>query len=206
MEQNDKQLGAEFLLAEFNAIQQRAIQIEQSKSNSVNFYLVIVAATIAGVPGMLSLIPQEATRIVLIAMFLFIFIIGSLTLDHSINQAANIIRLYRCSGKIRRFFLENSNDIKSYLPFEANDAFPRIYIKSNLAYRGSEVVVSTINVASFFIVIAIAFSIISWVLSVTIAVIVAIIAWVLQEKYFRRKLQRFEKSAERKIAFPERMN
>jgi hypothetical protein len=126
MTNNDSKLGAEFLLAEFNAIQQRAIQIEQSKSSSVNFYLVIVAATIAGVPGIFSLVPKEAAWIVLIAMFTFIFVIGLLTLDHSVNRAVTIIYLYRRAGKIRRYFLDQASDIKNYLPFEANDALPRI--------------------------------------------------------------------------------
>ena len=101
MADNNEKLGAEFLLAEFNAIQQRAIQIEQSKSSSVNFYLVIVAATIAGVPGILSFVPKEAARVVLIAMFAFIFVVGLLTLDHSVNQAVNAIRLYQHSGQFQ---------------------------------------------------------------------------------------------------------
>lgn len=145
---NDAKLGAEFLLAEFNAIQQRAIQIEQSKSSSVNFYLVIVAATIAGMPGLLSFVPRDAIRVVLIATFTFIFIIGLLTLEHSVNQAINIIRLYRRAGKIRRYFLDQANDIQAYLSFEASDAFPRINLPDSLSYRGAEVTVFTINIAS----------------------------------------------------------
>jgi len=203
MASNQGNFGPEFLLAEFNAIQQRAIQIEQSKSSSINFYLVIVAATIAGVPGMLSFVPPEAVRIVLIAMFLFILIVGLLTLNHSINQAANIIRLYRCAGRIRRYFLDQSSGIKSYLPFEANDTFPRIYIHNNLAYRGSEVTVSTINVASASIIAAISFSTLSWIWSIVFATIIAIITWILQEEFARKKLQRFEVAAQHKIAFPE---
>lgn len=199
---NDAKLGAEFLLVEFNAIQQRAIQIEQSKASSVNFYLVIVAATIAGVPGILSLVPKEASRVVLIATFAFIFIVGLLTLEHSVNQAINIIRLYRRAGKIRRYFLDQDSDIKAYLPFEANDALPRINLPSSLAYRGAEVTVFTINIVSVAIVFAVFFSFISWVLAVGAAIVVGGIAWVLQRRYFRKKLQRSEELAKRRITFP----
>jgi hypothetical protein len=201
MADNNEKLGAEFLLAEFNAIQQRAVQIEQSKSSSVNFYLVIVAATIAGVPGILSLVPKEAARVVLIAMFLFIFVVGSLTLNHSVNQAANIIRLYRCAGKIRRYFLDHASDIKAYLPFEANDAFPRIYVRSSLAYRGSEVTVFTINVASAAITSAVIFSFVSWLWGMVAAIVMAGVTYMLQERFLRKKLQRFEEAAKRRITF-----
>jgi hypothetical protein len=203
MADNSEKLGAEFLLAEFNAIQQRAIQIEQSKSSSINFYLVIVAATIAGVPGILSLVPKEAARVVLIAMFAFILIVGLLTLDHSVNQAVNIIRLYRRAGKVRRYFLDQENDIKAYLPFEANDALPRINLSSSLTYRGAEVTVFTINIASIATIFAVIFSYISWIWAIVAAIVVAGITWKLQGMYFQKKLKRFEEIEARKIIFPD---
>ncbi|MGD1944428.1 MAG: hypothetical protein ACFB0G_24285 [Leptolyngbyaceae cyanobacterium] len=192
-------------MAEFNAIQQRAIQIEQSKSSSINFYLVIVAATIAGIPGVLSLVPAEAVRLVLIAMFSFIFAVGLLTLDHSVNQAVNIIRLYRRAGKIRRFFLTQASDIKVYLPFEASDSLPHINLPSSLAYRGAEVTVFAINIASVAVISAVIFSFASWLWAIIAALAAAGMTWQLQRLYFRKKLQRFEQKAKRSIIFPETM-
>ena len=203
MAENNSKLGVEFLLAEFNAIQQRAIHIEHSKSSSVNFYLVIVAATIAGVPGILSLVPTEAARLVLVAMFAFIFAVGLLTLDHSVNQAVNIIRLYRRAGKIRRFFLTQASDIKIYLPFEASDSLPRINLPSSLAYRGAEVTVFAINIASVAVISAVIFSFASWFGAIIAALAGAGITWQLQRIFFRKKLQRFEEKAKRSVIFPE---
>ncbi|MBD2106769.1 hypothetical protein [Nodosilinea sp. FACHB-13] len=202
MASSDKSIGAEFLLAEFNAIQQRAVQIEQSKASSVNFYLVIVAATIASIPGVLSLMPKEAARYIVIGTFSFILIVGLLTLDHSVNQAINIIRLYRRAGKVRRYFLDQAENIKLYLPFEANDSLPRINLPSSLAYRGAEVTVFAINVASVAIIFAALFSSISWIWASIVGTAVGGTAWILQKMYFRRKLEYFEKIANLKVTFP----
>lgn len=199
----DINIGAEFLLAEFNAIQQRAIQIEQSKASNINFYLVIVAATIAGVPGIIRILTTETVRGVLIAIFVFISIIGILTLEHSVNQATNTIRLYRRAGKIRRYFLDQDSDIKAYLPFEASDSLPRIYLPISLAYRGAEVTVFAVNIASVSITFAMILSFNSWAWSVVAAIVAGGIAWFLQTSYLRKKLQRSEELAKRMIAFPD---
>jgi hypothetical protein len=197
-----KNLAAEFLIAEFNALQQRAAQIEQSKSNSVNFYLVIVAATLAGMPGLANLVPKQATSIVLSSAFLFIFIVGFLTLDHSINQVVNAIRLYRRAGRIRRYFLDQSYEIQAYLPFEPNDAKPLIAPDFlSLTHRGSEVTVFTINVASLSIFFAILFSAISWSCAILIAALVAVFSWILQNRYFHKKLQQAEQISKQQIHF-----
>ena len=195
-------IGAEFLLAEFNAIQQRAIQIEQSKSSSINFYLVIVAAAIAGVSGTINLFPGAEISLLFFITSAFILVVGCLTLDHSINQAATIVLLYRRAGRIRRYFLEQSKDIEPYLPFQATDALPRIYLPASLTYRGAEVTVFVINIASISIMSAAIFSFLSWTGTAIVSIAIAGIFWLLQNLYCRRKLTRFEASAQRKVLFP----
>lgn len=77
--------SVDFLITEFNALQQRAVQAEQSKATSTNLYLIIVAATLAGIPSLLTLVPKEIIPVVLTSAFLFIFIAGLLTFEYSIN-------------------------------------------------------------------------------------------------------------------------
>lgn len=189
-------------MAEFEAIQQRAIQMEQSKSSSINFYFIIVAAAIAAVPGMLSLVPDTMARPLLMAMLLFIFLAGIRTLENSVDQAINAVRLYRRAGRIRKYFHDVCQDIQGYLPFEASDAFPRINLPASLAYRGAEVTVFTVNVVSLSGVFGIAFSYLSVWLSLAIFVTFMCFSWVLQQRYFRGKLRRSEDVAKKRVYFP----
>ena len=60
--------STDFMVAEFNAIQQRAVQKEQSRSTATNLFLIIVAAALAGLPGILQLV--SAALIGLLRAFL----------------------------------------------------------------------------------------------------------------------------------------
>ncbi|MCG8362445.1 MAG: hypothetical protein MJA27_03810, partial [Pseudanabaenales cyanobacterium] len=99
------------------------------------------------------------------------------------------------------YFLDQANDIQAYLPFEASDAFPRINLPDSLSYRGAEVTVFTINIASVVIIFTVIFSFISWVAAVIAAFLTTIIAWVAQKIYFRKKLKRSEALAKYRIFF-----
>jgi len=193
--------SVDFLLAEFNALQQRAGQAEQSKATNTNLYLIIVAATLAGIPSLLTLVPRDLIPLILIAAFLFILITGLVTLEYSINQSVISMILYRRAGRIRRWFAIQDPNIRPFLPFEPNDDRPAIYIPI-LSFRGGETAAFIINVAAAALIVSVFLSYLSWPIAIVGAAITAILAWILQRNYALRKLRLAEDAISRHILFP----
>jgi hypothetical protein len=145
------EVSVNFLIAEFNALQQRATTLEQVKSSQLNFFLLVVAATAA---GLASLAGNAAFASYLPASFLFaflfVFLLGVATLLQSVNYSVSIISFYRRAGRIRRWFVDFHQDIARYIAFQANDDRPPYKImRSHIAARGGDAVLLMVNAASF---------------------------------------------------------
>ena len=193
--------SVDFLIAEFNALQQRAVQAEQSKATSTNFFLVIVAAILAGLPFLLNLVPPELISLILIAAFTFILIAGCLTLEHSINQSVISMILYRRAGRVRRWFAVQDPTIRPFLPFEPNDDRPAIYIPV-LGFRGGETAAFIINVAAAALIVSVGLSYLSPIIAFVGAVITAVLVWIFQRLYALRKLRLAESEVSHHVLFP----
>jgi hypothetical protein len=196
-----KDASVDFFIAEFNALQQRAVQAEQSKATSTNLYLIIVAATLAGIPSLLTLVPPDLIALVLISAFLFVFIAGLLTLEYSINQSVISMMLYRRAGRIRRWFAVQDPNMQPFLPFEPNDDRPAIYITS-LSFRGGETAAFVINNVTAALIVSVALSYLSWTTAIVGAIITFILAWILQRAYALKKLRLAENAVGHHILFP----
>lgn len=199
--QKEKDSSVDFLIAEFEALQQRAHLVEQSKTTSTNLYLLIVAAALAGTPGLLSLVPKNFTTVILIAALVFILVAGLLTLEYSITQSVVSIMLYRRAGRIRRWFLEQDSTIGVYLPFAPNDDSPAINVPL-LESRGIETTAFIINVLAAAAIVGVALSLLSWIAAIIAAALTAVLAWFLQRAYARRKLRRAEAEVRHRVKFP----
>jgi hypothetical protein len=196
-----------FLLAEFNALQTRAIAMEQAKSNQVNFFLVAVGAITAGIFALsdLQTLQTYLIEVIVITSFL-ILLLGFATLNQSINYSAASVSLYRRAGRIRQWYLNADEKIKQFVPFIPGDDRPRYWLSfSYAAFRGGDAVILIINSVSFAIfttgILFLIFQIPS-LLVLVIAGLLAIISWYLQQLFIKVRLLKVEAQNIKNIHFP----
>ena len=140
-----KTIPTEYLIAEFNAIQNRAINLENLRSSRVNFLLFTTGAIIAGIGGLVQtdiLLPYIKTIVLLAAGS--ILTIGLLTLNYTIDDTVTLVLFWRYAARIRRYFVDESPVMEKYLPFPPYDDKPRVD-SSHLALRGSDATLLVIN-------------------------------------------------------------
>jgi hypothetical protein len=204
-----EQLAYQYLLAEYEALQERIAGLEQARSGQVNFFLVIVAAFVASLSGFYDLLQGSKDIWIIAAAGSFIlFLVGFSTLHNSVDYSISVIVLYRRAGRIRRRFWELDKAMLPYLPYEPADDRPKIKLATfYLGYRGGEPVLLIINalaLAAFFLALLTGiFSLPIFALTI-IAVILVTGIWFLQLKYVSRKLARSETHYEKpeQVHFP----
>ncbi len=197
--------AAEFLLAEFNALQNRAVALANNQLSRVNFLLILVAATLAGLGQVVNTPPLQPylSSIILIAS-LGILLIGLFTLRNNIDDAGASVILFRRAGRIRLWFVEQSPQIARYVAFEYGDDRPKVDVPF-LSFRGGEAVVLLINALAFCtVIVAMTIAIMPFSkLVYTIEVVVAfIVAWIGQSYYIHKVLQKGEKRSASRVKFP----
>jgi hypothetical protein len=191
----------EFLIAEFNALQERAISLEQRKSNRVNFFLVVTAAVVAGSANLIDNMGFQAYRSAAVALAAFsLLVLGTLTLQQCIDDSVSIVAFYRRAGRIRLWFVECDVKIEPYVAFHYGDDRPRMYV-SYLAFRGGEAAILVTNVVLFCAIIIALFAPASWSIALIEIIIASLLAWFLQVAYVRGRLQRAEEIQEA-VHFP----
>lgn len=192
----------DFLLAEFNNLQQRAAQLEQLKSSSINFFLLIVAAVATGIPALASTINDVLyMKITLTTAPLLLFFFGILTLNNSIDYSVAAIAHLRRAGRIRRWFVELDSSIGAYVPWDPADNRPKIYIP-RISFRGSEVSVFFINTINAALSVSILLANISFMTSIESFAITTIIIWFAQKYFVTKKLQNAEVRDLQNVHFP----
>lgn len=121
------ELTSNFLLAEFSAVQDRIKSYEEIKSQRVNFFLLIVGAVAAGImTGLQAEIVQSNLLAIALISSVIISFIGIMSLYHQVITSVSIVTLYHRSGRIRKWFYDNDEDILPYLVFEPADDKPRL--------------------------------------------------------------------------------
>ena len=200
--ESDHKISADFLLAEFNALQNRAIALANSQSNRVNFLLIIVAAALAGVSQLVnSLTLQPYLYGVILAAALGILLLGLFTLRQNVDDAVASVILFRRAGRIRLWFVEQNPQIAQYIAFEYGDDKPTMDVPF-LSFRGGEAVILLINALAFCAVVVIALPFRGFV-TILIELSVSLpIAWVSQSYYVHKVLQKGERRSASAIKFP----
>ncbi len=199
-------LSADFLIAEFNAIQERAMGLEEIKSGRINFFLIIVAAIIAGISGLAdtAIAQQHYPEIILVGAAL-VLALGVSTLKSIVNYSYAIVMLFRKAGRVRRWFLENDMKIKNYLPFESNDDRPRIRI-SLISWRGAEAVLLIINAVAASIVVGMGLSSLSQTWAAIGAGGALLLVWLIQVWFVKGHLKKIEQQESENTLFPSVLN
>ncbi len=203
-----KETSVEYMIAEFNALQGSVARLEETKSSRVNFYLLIVAAVLAGLSGV-----ADGTNLlihpnIIIAIAAFVLLIlGIAVLNQLVHYSGAIVSLQRRAGRIRRWFSEADATIEPYLAFEPRDDSPSLDVKdAYLEFRGGDVIVLTVNAALLCVgVVALLYYFsptISLPLTLLFGTSSAILAWLAQRNQIHAQLRRVETSVQKNVYFP----
>ena len=200
--ENDIKISADFLLAEFNALQNRAIALANSQSNRVNFLLIIVAAALAGMSQLVNnLALQPYLYGVILATAFGILLLGLFTLRQNVHDAGASVILFRRAGRIRLWFVEQNPQIAQYVAFEYGDDKPTMNVPF-LPFRGGEAIILLINALAFCAVVVIALPFRDFITILIELSVSLLIAWVSQSYYVHKFLQKGERRSASAIKFP----
>lgn len=207
MAEKNLEITTNFMLAEFTTLQERAAHLEQVKSTQVNFFLIMVAAIIAGVSGFSNLSTFQAyIPYSIFVASLLIFLLGFATLYQSVNYSMSIVSFYRRAGRIRRWFVNIDKDLAPYVAFPAGDDRPKFKLtRSYLAFRGGDVVLLIVNSASFTSILALLMTSIFNFQPMAILILIvifAILAWLFQQQIVYLRLAKAEERDLKNIHFP----
>lgn len=91
-----KGTSVEYMIAEFNALQGSVARLEETKSSRVNFYLLIVAALLAGLSGVAdgTNLLMHPNIVIAIAAFVLL-ILGIAVLNQLVHYSGAIVSLSR---------------------------------------------------------------------------------------------------------------
>lgn len=198
----DPKISADFLLAEFNALQNRAIALANSQSNRVNFLLIIVAAALAGVSQLAnSLALQSYFSAIILATALGILLLGLFTLRQNVDDAGASVILFRRAGRVRLWFVERNPQIAKYVAFEYSDDKPAMDVPF-LSFRGGEAVILLINALAFCVAVGTALPLGNLIAVLIVSLVSFVIAWVSQSYYVHKVLQKGERRSASGVKFP----
>ncbi|MBP7963004.1 MAG: hypothetical protein KBG20_12945 [Caldilineaceae bacterium] len=193
-----------FLIAEFNALQERALEYERLKSARVNFYLLLIGATIAVMPTMVQQF-QAYEWFAVSFVSLTIILVGIATLIQIVNYSISIAVFYRKAGRVRTWFIEKSIDMAPYTAFSPGDDRPRIKLTGTyLALRGAEATVTVGNSIAFG---ALAYALTSLIPifgpngGIIFSIVMAVVILITQYWYVARLLTDGEESGQSEIHF-----
>ena len=202
-EQSSK--SEDFLLAEFEALQERAISVEDIKSNRVNFFLILVGATLAGFSGLANVSEIGGLYLALVGLGAFVLLLlGLSTLKNLSDYSISRVILLRRAGRVRRWFVERDPSIREYVAFPPNDDRPKMFIgDSLLSWRGGEPAIVITNATMVSIIAGIGLSKLLLTEGTVIGMaLIFLLAWKAQVWYLKRKLLEIQKWDLKRVNFP----
>jgi len=202
-----EEIVAQYLVAEFEVLNQRAIQHNQVIASKVNFYLAIVTAIAGGllVAGSSDQFRPYLLPVACLALGLSC-LLGIATLSQVLDLVASSRVLLRRAGRIRKWFLDFDASLLPYLPFKAADDRPSFYVRharlrdvESSLLLGNAAAAATLAGLLFFL----GYSILpqsrflhEWVpylIALGINVAVFILSWMLQTRHIHRFLYEVER-------------
>jgi hypothetical protein len=197
MDDSDKlKMVADFMLAEFNTLIERARDFDQINASRINFYLIIVAAVGAGLGAATDLQPVQSNYLwIVLAALSGLLLLGLVTLYYTVNSTISSIKLYRYAGRVRCWFAEQAPQVVPFFPFSPTDARPRFATRF-WTFRGEEAIVAAVNAILLSgIIVIVLYQ--SQVISrpgpaIILALATCIVAWILQRWCFRMRMDRAE--------------
>jgi len=205
MAESEQSGSNEFLLAEFNALNERAIHLEDLKASRVNFLLIIFAATIAILPGIFEKFPNMALQATF-AIALVVFVVGITSLNQVVFYSTSIVDFYRRASRIRRWYVERNPEMTPYVAFVPRDDYPGMHLTGTWMYlRGADGVLLALNsvavatgIASLFLLLAPSAQPMT---RLWISLPAVVIAWLAQWYWIRALLTKEEERQEKEVHF-----
>jgi hypothetical protein len=193
-----EEMSAQFLLAEYAALQARASHYEEIKSKQVNFFLVVAASAGAIASAIIKekIFPNHMHEAI-IGLSIFTLILGVLTLRMLITYSMAVVAFYRRAGRIRRWFVDRDRALQKYVAFEPNDDRPTFTNVGGYTYwRGAESILLLLNsIATISIALSVLYQCTSNTCLVVLTILVfGIISWYLQASYTQKKLKKTEEA------------
>lgn len=202
-----KEPSVEFMIAEFNSLQNNVIRMDETKSNRVNFFLIIVAAVIASVSGMTSNPNLLIQPNVVLAMAAFsLLLLGVAVLYEVTRLSGSIVAQYRYANRVRRWFVEHDRGIELYVAYPLQDNLPRLELDSSSLGYGGDTVILILN-SAFFTAFAVAilyqlYPSSPLLLTMLVGIVAAISARFVQKNRLQTVLRRMESAMQRDVRFP----
>jgi hypothetical protein len=203
------QMVAPFLLAEFEALTNRILNIEQTRATRINFYLAIMTAAIGGLLVISQIQAIQIFYLIVASAFTFIvFLLGVATLNEYIELASHAVFLYRRAGRVRCWFHDKNPSILPYLAWTPGDDTPPFMDEPGYAtFAGKDSILwmgNSLSGAAF------AFTFTSIIvesfsnLPLIVSFATFILIWVLQNVYLRQQIKKYERigSEKTRIHFP----
>lgn len=192
----------EFLLAEFENVNQEFTRQRQEGMNRLNFFITLTsliggALIILGEVGSPS--STDLQYITLGALF-FLVIIGWYTFDFTISRDDSTDMVVRAGGRIRRYFTDHRPEIKPYITWQNHDE-PTPWITKNVSNvrRTAQALLTFLIAAAFGIVINLIFQL-AYV-SFAVGILIFGITWFLLDAYAAKRLKKATESASQDVRF-----
>lgn len=200
-----KTITVEFLIAEFNALQERALSSERAKSSTVNFFLLVVAAVTAGLFSVVNFQNFAYLYPIVIISTLAVLTVGAFSLNQLVDYSVVLVIFYRRAGRIRRWFVDFDTELAQYVVFQPDDAHPKMEAPFQAA-RGGDAILITTNAILAAILVSTAMYPLNYFLKLPLwffafGTMAAPLAWYLQRKFIQVKLNRADKEIEKAIHF-----
>lgn len=188
----------QFMIAEFNALQERAKMLEEIRAGRINFYLLFVAAVGASFSAFsqFKYYQRYASEIILI-ICLILLALGFSTLFHSTEYSRASTNFYRAAGRIRRWFYDQYPQIAPYLPFAPADDIPNIKLSFfYVIWRGAEPIVILINTALLAIInvdAIVTYFTVNKIVIIVVAFLTFTFGWLAQNFYVYQRMDKSQK-------------
>lgn len=209
---------SQYLTAELEAINARAVAAEQNAASKVNFYLLIVTAAVGGIILLISnekLVAYLSIIAVAACVLLaFLVLVGWSTFLQVIDLAASATFFYRRAGRIRRWFLDLEPAVLPYLPFKPGDDNPT-FLAPRSSLRGIETVLLLVNSAMLGIALGLGtglalhqsgrlFPLSTLLIGILVGFVMFVVSWILHVGKVKRYLASREREQHEKqmILFP----
>jgi hypothetical protein len=137
----------QFLIAEFNAMYASAKEYEEIKSSRVNFFLLVVAAVVAGFSAATQLVVVKTNLAISIMLTdSVLLLLGFATLKNSVEYSIAVVSFLRRANRVRRWFFEKHKEIIPFIAFPATDDLPKFNLGfKRLLWRGAEPILLVLN-------------------------------------------------------------
>ncbi len=200
---DEQKRNAQFLLEEYKQLDNERVRLRDEGIARLNFFLTLTSAVLGGIVLFGQSTPSFKIEYILLIALIFLSIIGWYTFSFTVDRDINTDRLLRAAGRIRRYFTNNSPNIKSHIMWQDHDE-PSKYVTSNNS------VVRKIMQATLSLLLGLTVGLLINLISRNIVILLSagvvsfVIFWLNFEFYARRHFKKAVKDAEAQILQPKR--